>query len=189
MRSDASLEVLSPSALAGPRCVVRSGHAANGPASAFQSLFVVPRVRGPSTIGVALAVFRSANTMRCSSKCGRRDCDVRPRVTPRGHGGWARVPAGPTSSLIARARIDRRNQLDHAHAQSVTSSATASMRSPLESRHAPSRSVARCSAPRPEPSRPDRSMGPSLPVIDRRRSWGSVAPFAGLIPLRVAAHL
>jgi hypothetical protein len=34
----------------------------------------------------------------------------------------------------------------------------------------------------------DRS-GPSLPLIDRQRSWGSVAPFAGLLPLRVALHL
>lgn len=62
---DASLEVLSPSALAGPRCAVRSGHAANDPASAFAHLLTARASADLPSAGVALAVFRRANAMRC----------------------------------------------------------------------------------------------------------------------------
>jgi hypothetical protein len=41
--------------------------------------------------------------------------------------------------------------------------------------------LGRCSATDADSSRPGRATGPSL-LLARRRSWGSVAPFAGLLP-------
>jgi hypothetical protein len=105
MRSDASLEVLSPSALSGPRRAARSGHAADNPASAFHSPLVVRASAAWSTIGAALAVFRSANAMRCSSMCGRRG--LLPRKARRVVAAAKRGQCKSRSSLVARAGIDR----------------------------------------------------------------------------------
>jgi hypothetical protein len=132
----------------------------------------------PPHSSVALAVFRLADAMRDCLMCGHsslagsqsnraaykaaakrllaRSTCLRPLV---------QAPIGETGRSRSRAtrHIKRHRFTGILHPVD-----------PLpEPGHAPSRSLARCSATqRLEPSRPGRASGPSL-LLARRRSWGS----------------
>lgn len=87
VRSDASPEVFSPSALTGPRRAARSGHAANDPASAFASPFVPARMREDREANERrpCGFTLDANAMRCSSMCGT--CELQGCIVDAAHRG------------------------------------------------------------------------------------------------------
>jgi hypothetical protein len=149
---DASLEVLSPSALAGPRCAVASGHAVRRSRFGVCSPVDGPRVRGPSVSLRSPLRFSAVRTrcgassmrerlwLACARPCGwrvagrdgdRTELQVITSVCDRPCGG----PIGGTD-LIAR------------HERPVASSATASIVRCPGCRHAPSLALGRCSATR-----------------------------------------
>lgn len=131
------LRFSSPSALAGPRCAVQGSHAPDDPASAFFLTGLRPaRPRTFAISGVALAVFRRANSKRCSLFV--RTCRLR---------SFASFAADKSDGEMMHRnhrhigdprvlRIDRRTRFDRAHEGSVTSSATA-CNSLLVDGHAP----------------------------------------------------
>lgn len=188
VRSDASPEVSSPSALAGPRRAVRSGHAANDPASAFcrlSSRSACEKTR--NRVGVALAVLRSSQT-QCGAarRAGHASCfgcasGCRTARHPKG------AHASSRNLRSLRAGMRRRNRT-RSHSRMIRHIKRHRFRRLLPGlRHAPTRSFAWRSAPPPGPSRPGRTIGiSSLPCrIVRRRSWGSLARL-GAVPTACA---
>jgi hypothetical protein len=172
------LRFLSPSALAGPRCVVPGRPA-----------------QEPSRFGVRSPRVRPARPRTFALWC--RPCGFSP---PRMRCGASSMPDSSLASFANRIRSPDEQSARKSNASSITRAGAArrirvwrahgSIRHIKRHRfvssvawpgHAPSRSLARCSATVGfRLSRPGRASRPSL--LARRRSWGSISALRRVDP-------